>query len=141
MTAYTGPIQPTKEEWEKWYHRMKDFMNPLQQRQLGIACNPKDEAMMKDMLEQLLEDETWAHEDVPPLIISNQMQIGEVQPITLTDMKIIQMREALGSSIGFGRFKGLALPSGMDGLNNPWRIPKGQRPKVITPDDPDRPLN
>ncbi len=137
MNDYTGPIKPSKREWETWYHRMKDFMNPLQQRQLGIACNPKDEAMMKDMLEQLIEDDTWPHEDVPPLITSDRMKVGEVQPVTLGDMKIIQMREAMGSKVGFGRFRGLALPSGHGGLNNPWQIPDGETPKVITPDDPD----
>lgn len=135
--SYTGPVKPTKEQWEKWYHRMKDFINPIHQRGYGIVCNPKDEAMMKDMLERLVDDETWPHDGVPDLVTTKLIPEGQVQPISVEDLKVVRMREVVGSNRGFGRFNGLALPSGMEGLVNPWRIPRGEKPKVIKPDDPD----
>jgi hypothetical protein len=122
MPDYTGPIGPTKEQWEKWYHRMKDFMNPLQLRQYGVACHPDDEGMIKDMLERLLEDDTWPHAEVPPLVTSNLVKRGEVKPVTLDTLKQVHMSQVMSSSKGFGRFGGLVVPKGRgEGLHDPWK--------------------
>lgn len=134
--TYTGPVRPTDEQWEKWYHRMKDVMNVIHQRNQGVACNPREEAMMIDMLERLDEDDTWPHDEVPRLVTSIQCKPGEIMAVRLEDMKVITMRQLLQTNAGFGRFRGLSTPSGMNGLADAWRPPPGKR-RVIKPDNPD----
>ena len=136
--SYTGPIQPTKRQMEKWYHRTKDFLTPIHRQGYGIAVHPKDEGLIRDLLEQLLEDPTWPHDDVPPMVVATMGNIaqGEIRPVDTKTLNVVAMRQMLGSSTGFGRFGGLMLPDGHEGLHNPWRVPKGVTQRVITPDDP-----
>jgi hypothetical protein len=120
--SYTGPVRPSKEQWETFYHRAKDFLNPLQQRGWAFAVNPADEALFKDLLERLVEDDTWVHgKKVPPMITSITVKRGEVMPADPKTTKVVSMRDALQADSGFARFRGLSLPSGIDGLHNPWR--------------------
>ena len=136
---YTGPVRPTQHQMQKWYHRTKDFLNPIQRNGYGIAVHPQDEALMRDLLEQLLEDPTWTHDDVPPMVVAKMgnIQQGEIRPVDPKTLNVVAMRQVLRSAKGFGRFDGLVLPDGHDGLHNPWRVPRGVPRKVITPDDPD----
>lgn len=109
--SYTGPLGIPKEIWEAWYHRMKDMFHTVQQRGLGIAVHPDDAAPIRDMLERLVEDETWPHgTDVPPLIESRLMQRGQVQPCNAQKGTIMTLREAVQSDTGMGRYSGLLLP-------------------------------
>lgn len=133
MTEYTGPAAPSKLEWDIWYNRMKDFINPIHQRGFAISCHPDDKAMMQDMLEQLSEDDTWAHDDVPPLVVSALMKAGQVQPVDPDTLKELKMSQVVGSKKGFGRFGGLLLPS-HGGLNNPWVISAEARRSMRTPE-------
>lgn len=120
MKDNTGLV--SRAEWEVWYHRMKDMLNPIQQRGYAIACNPADKAMMVDMLERLQEDDTWQHgEDVPALLVTDQIKRGEIRPADGETLKIITMAQVNNSRKGFGKFNGLLLPK-RDGLHVPtWQ--------------------
>lgn len=116
----TGPVQIPKEVFERWYHRMKDFLNPIHARGFGIACHPEDKAMMVDMLEQLGEDDTWPHDEVPPLLASKRVKRGEVRPVDKDTLAVVTMAHVNNSKKGFGRFNGLYLPTGTE-LHDPWK--------------------
>lgn len=138
MSEYTGPLGPTPAEWEAWYHRFKDFCSPLQLRQYGIACHPQDKQLMVDQLERLLEDDTWPHKEVPPLVTSDLVPRLQVQPVSLATLKLVPMREVLGSRKGFGRYAGLRTP-GRDGLHDPWKeglkkASPASRKRLLKPD-------
>jgi hypothetical protein len=140
-TEYTGPLKPSEREMEQWYHRMKDALNPIQLNQFGVACHPDDEPMIRDMLERLIEDDTWPHDEVPPLVTSTLMKRNELRPVALETLKQVHMRNVVNARTGFGRFGGLLLPRGRgEGLHDPWkdslaRSLKEER-KPVRADDP-----
>lgn len=139
--GFTGPLRASKEQLETWYHRMKDFMNVLQSRQMGVACHPSREPVIRDMLERLIEDDTWPHDEVPPLVTSITVKPEEIRPVDLETMKTIHLQQVTNSRRGFGRFGGLLVPKGKgEGLHDPWREAallasrRKEQPKLITPD-------
>lgn len=121
---YTGPVGPSREDREKWYHRFKDFCHAIQQRKFGIVAHPDDKGLIKDSLERLPEDESWPHgSEVPPVFFTKRVKPGNIMPCDHETMQILTMAAVTRSQKGFGRFAGLYTP-GRDGLSNPWRKPK-----------------
>lgn len=127
MSDYTGPVGPTKEAWEKWYQRMANVARMLwhPERRQGFACNAKDEAMMRDMLDRLKDDEDWQWDEVPPLVVSRVVPPGEIRAVDPNTIEILRFDQVLRSNKGHGRFAGLLTPQ-RDELHNPWRQ-KNQR--------------
>jgi hypothetical protein len=129
---YTGPVKPPKEEMEKWYHRFKDFCNPIQQRGFGIVAHPDEKGLIKDSLERMQEDETWPHgREVPPAFFTPRVQAGQLMPCDHDTMKVLTMSAVTGAQKGFGRFAGLYLP-GSAGLHNPWSLRGQPKPQIET---------
>lgn len=121
MSEYTGPLKPPKVVFEQWAHRMKDFLNPIQQRGFGIAINPKDKGMIVDMLEWLKEQDTWQHgHEVPPVVVTSRVKEGEIRPVDPETLKVLTMAQVNKTRTGFGRYGGLLLPN-RDGIHDPWK--------------------
>ena len=118
--GFTGPSQLSKLEKEMWYHRFKDFANPIQQRGFAIGCHPVKKQFLIDQLERLKEDETWTHgENVPPLVVTKQINEDDIRPVDRETLKVLTMKQVNKSKKGFGRYKGLYIPNS-DGLHDPW---------------------
>lgn len=130
---YTGPVGPSREDREKWYHRFKDFCYVLMHRNFGIVANPAEKGLVKDSLERMQEDESWTYgKEVPPVFFTSRVKRGEIRPVDPATMKELTMAAVVQSQRGFGRFSGLWTP-GRDGLSNPWRVNGKTQPHVKPP--------
>jgi hypothetical protein len=108
----TGPVQVSKEDFEKWYHRLKDICHLLIQRGYAVGANPKWKSMMKDMQDRMLEDETWSHADAIPVVFSKNIAESDIRPVDPDTLRILTFKQVNNSSGGFGRYKGLLIPQG-----------------------------
>lgn len=121
MAEYTGPVGFSKLEWDIWYHRMKDVCHMVYQRRHALICNPADEALMRDMLERLPEDDTWPHDNIPDLYTHATVPKGSVFPFDPITEAIRTFEQINRSRRGFGRWAGLELPT-KDGLTDPFKV-------------------
>lgn len=108
----TGPVQISAEDKQKWYHRMKDIAHMLHQRNLGFAVNVKWKSMMADFQEQLIEDETWPHDDPISVWTHPDVKETDIMATDPTNMRLMTFAQANNSTAGFGRYKGLLIPQG-----------------------------
>lgn len=106
----TGPAKISKEDFEKFYHRLKDVCHLLMQRGFAVGGNPKWKSYLKDMQERMLEDETWPHADAIPVVISKDIAETDIMAVDPETLKTLTLREVNKSGAGFGRYKGLLIP-------------------------------
>ena len=122
MPDYTGPGGPSRLEWEVWFNRFIDFIQPIHARGYGIVCHPDDRALMLDALDRAKDlPDQWAHDTTPALFVADEVPRGTVQPIDGDTGMRLTMRDINRSDKGFGRWGGLAAP-GRDGITDPFKV-------------------
>jgi hypothetical protein len=117
----TGPVKISKEDFEKWYHRLKNIAHLLHQRGYALGGNPKWGSMLRDMQERMMEDETWPHDDPIRVVISNDIAETDILPVDPETLKTLTLAQVNNSTAGYGRYKGLLIPQGDTLHQVDWR--------------------